>query len=209
MSSFLSVPKGSTWAAILKCISQNLEKFNDKDMGLLLGLLEDWSLGVNFWLSPYPDGAGDAAAIAFNLLKRTENWSLRDFQKNLLKVIAKIPKASSDQFKDLLERAINNGRNDSAAEEMAELLLKHLDTSATCRDFPDLIIELANAKWIVKANPDELARLYPYGRHELVDIFGLDRHTDFDFFPLSAYHGPFLLLRECGGSRIPRPSGRG
>ena len=118
MSSFLLIPKGSAWAAILKCISQNLEKFNDKDMGLLLGLLEDWSLGVNFWLSQYPDGAGDAASIAFNLLKRTENWSLRDFQKNLLKVIAKIPKASSDQFKDLLERAINNGRNDSAAKEI-------------------------------------------------------------------------------------------
>ena len=79
-------------------------------------------------------------------------------------------------------------------KKLAELLLKHLDTSATCRDFPDLITELANAKWIIKANPDELARLYPYGRHEVVDIFGLDHHSDFDFFPSSAYHGPFLFI---------------
>jgi len=190
----LLVPKGPAWAAILKCTHQNLVIFTDNDLALLAGLLEDWSQGVNFWLSPYPEGAEDAATIAFELLKKTEDWSLRDFQKDLLKIIAKIPKASSDQFEELVERAINNGRNDSAAEEISELLLRHLDASATCRDFPELIIKLANAKWIVKANPDELARLYPYRGYEIVDIFGLDHHIDFDFFPPSAYHGPFLVI---------------
>jgi hypothetical protein len=190
----LLVPQGPAWAAILKCIRQNLVIFNDNDMALLVGLLEDWSQGVNFWLSPYPEGAEDAATMAFELLRKTEDRSLGEFQKNLLKIIAKIPKASSDQFKELVERAIDNRRNDSVAEEMSELLLRHLDASATCRYFPELVIKLANAKWIIKANPDELARLYPYGRYEIVDVFGLDHHIDFDFFPPSAYHGPFLFI---------------
>ncbi|MHB8118552.1 MAG: ATP-binding protein [Methanothrix sp.] len=45
----LLVPQGRAWAAILKCTRQNLVIFIDNDLALLVGLLEDWSQGVNFW----------------------------------------------------------------------------------------------------------------------------------------------------------------
>jgi len=190
----LLVPQGPAWAATLRCIRQNLEIFNDNDLALLVGFLEDWSQGVNFWLSPYPEGAEDAATIAFELLKKTDDWSLGDFQKDLLKIIAKIPKASSDKFKELVQRAIDHGRGDETADELAKLLLEHLDGNAACRDFPELIIQLAEARWITKINNDSQEDLYSYSGLEIGSVFGLNDQLIFDFFPASAYHGPFIFL---------------
>ena len=190
--SFTLVPLGSAWAAIIKLIRQNLEKFNKNDNALLLGLLEDWSQGVN-WQSPYPNGAEDTAEIAFGLLHENNDWNSRDIQERLLKVIIKIPMASTDRFKDLLQRAIASHRDCWSADKLGELLLEGLDGWAICRDFPDLVIELAETKWIEKAETNENRQSYLHRRDDK-SIFGLNDYLQFESFPASAFHGPFLFL---------------
>ena len=189
------VPQGSAWAAILKLIQQNLAKFNKSDVPQLLGLLEDWSQGVN-WQSPYPNGAEGTAEIAFALLRENDDWNSRDLQERLLKVIMKIPKASTAHFQELLQTAITNDRDSWSADKLGELLLEGLDGWAPCRDFPELVIELAETRWIAKDDTNENGHKYFDSRHEIESIFGLNEHLRFDSFPASAYHGPFFgLLR--------------
>jgi len=193
-SSAIFVPQGSAWAPILRLIHQNLTEFHDEDILLLVGLLEDWSRAVG-WDYPYPEGSEDAAEIAFSLLPKTDDWRREGTQKQLLKIIAKIPKASPDRFQELIQRAINHDkRSDYTADELADLLLVHLDGSATCRDFPDLIIKLAESKWI--ETPEDKMNSHYYGSRsiDIESAFGLREHLDFDFFPASAYHGPFIFL---------------
>lgn len=195
-SSAIFVPQGSAWAAILKLIHQNLAKFHDGDIPLLAGLLEDWSQAVNWWDSPYPEGSKDAAEIAFSLLSKTDYWRQKDKQKQLLKIIAKIPKASANNFEELVQREIDrNKKRDHTANELAKLLLMHLDGGAACRDFPDLIVKLAESKWIESPDSEDKMDSNFYGaREEIESIFGLREHLDFDFHPASAYHGPFIFL---------------
>ncbi|UEC42914.1 MAG: AAA family ATPase [Methanothrix sp.] len=194
-SSAIFVPQGSAWAAILKLIHQNLTKFHDGDIQLLVGLLEDWSQTVNWWDSPYPEGSEDAAEIAFSLLSKTDYWRQEGTQKQLLKIIAKIPKASSNNFEELVQRAIDhNKKKDHTSNELAKLLLMYLDGGAACRDFPDLIIKLAESKWIDAPEPKDKKDCDFYGGRDIESIFGLREHLDFDFFPASAYHGPFIFL---------------
>ena len=187
------VPQGSAWGAILKLIQQNLAKFNKNDVPQLLGLLEDWSQGVN-WQSPYPNGAEDAAEIAFALLHENDDWNSRDIQERLLKVIMKIPKASTVRFQDLLQKAITDEGDSWSADKLGELLLEGLDGWAACRDFPALVVKLAEAKWIAKPDSEMELHSYSYGTQEIEEIFGLEEHLQFDSFPSSAYHGPFLFL---------------
>lgn len=187
------VPKGSAWAAILKLIQQNLAKFNKNDVLQLLGLLEDWSQGAN-WQTPYPNGSKDATEIAFSLLQDNDDWNSRAIQERLLKIIMRIPKASAVRFRELLPKAITSDRDCWPADKLGELLLEGLDGWAVCRDFPDLVIKLAEAKWIAEPSTVEEVRSYSHRAHKIEGIFGLEEHLQFKSFPASAYHGPFLFL---------------
>jgi hypothetical protein len=187
------VLNGSAWEAILKLIRRNIAKFDKNDVSQLLGLLEDWSQGVN-WQSPYPNGAEDTAEIAFILLQENDYLNSRDVHERLLKVIMKIPKASTVRFQDLIEKAIASERECWSADKLGELLLEGLDGWATCRDFPDLVVNLAEERWIAKTNANEEKLSYLSSRHEIESIFGLNEHIRFDSFPASTFHGPFFFL---------------
>jgi hypothetical protein len=190
------LPKYPAWASVLKIVRKNLDTLAPRNGGLIVGLLEDWGQGVN-WLLPYPPGAADVARIAFSLLPAAEDWgSWRvESQKRLLKLIVKIPKGASGQIKDLVRRAATHGRDDRVADEFAELVLEHLDGAAMCRDFPEEVIQMAAARWVIPKTKDEQADWSGFHDHFDVEVaFGLPQTLSFEFYPPSAYHGPFWWL---------------
>lgn len=166
-----------------------------RNIELILGLLEDWAQGVN-WLLQYPLGAKDSAEIAFSLLPMADDWRHweRETDKRLLKVIAKIPRGSPERIKDLAKRA-EHGRDDRVADEFAELVLKYLDGIAMGRDFPEEVIQMAETRWGISRKVDEGMDRSGFRDHFDVEVaFGLPETMSFDFFPQSAYHGPFWSL---------------
>ena len=42
----LLVPDGHAWGALIKLIHRNLTAFNNAELALILGLLEDWKAGI-------------------------------------------------------------------------------------------------------------------------------------------------------------------
>lgn len=192
----LLVPKGDAWPTVLQIVSNGLDKLLPANLGLLLGLLEDWVRSINWWNKSDPPGFHAAGKIVFRLLARLDDYWANDLRKQTLKVIANIPRADAAAFENLLNRGCKLDRHDRIAQEFAELLLVGFSASFACRDFPDQIVQLAKAQFCMT---DEDLRAYE-GQHWSTAVepyFGIRHSMHFDFFPASALRGLFFpLLRS-------------
>ena len=192
-SSILSVPDGAVWATVVALVHRNIDSFGPEDAPLLLALIEDAVRGVSCW-APDIDGAEHVAGIAHWLLPRFDHYRGGDARKRILKVIAKIPKADPVRFESVLRGQIREGRRrDPVAEEFRDILLAGLDGAPAARDLPDLLISVALDAFLAT---DEYLREEPYGRSSIdVDLyFGIKERLRHDFFPASAFRGPWINL---------------
>ena len=190
-------PKGEAWPAVLEAVADGLETLLPTHTGAIVGLLEDWSRGVN-WKSPIPDGATAAGRIAFSLLEGLGDYSDDDLRKRILKIIARVPRADEEGFVGLVSRALDRAnRHEPLPEDFAEILLHGIDGVHACRDFPEHMARLT-LSWCCLTDAD-LKRIgfgfesLPYVEAE----FGIPSDLHLDFFPASAIRGPFLTLLRC------------
>jgi hypothetical protein len=189
------LPKYPAWAAVLKIVRNHLAAVAPQNGELILGLLEDWARGVNYAL-PYPRGAKDAAEISFALLPASDDWHHweREATDRLLKVIVKIPRGAPAQIRDIAQR-VERGRDDHIADKFAELVLEHLDGIPMCRDFPGEVIRMAEVRWGISSSKDKSEEWSGFRDHFEVEVaFGLPLTLSFDYYPASAYQGPFWAL---------------
>jgi hypothetical protein len=192
-SSILSVPDGAVWATVVRLVDRNIGSFGPEDVQLLLALIEDAVRGVSWW-APDVHGAEHVAGIAHWLLPRFDHYRGGDTRQRILKVIAKIPKADPASFEAVLRGQIKERRRrDPVAEEFRAILLAGLDGAPAVRDLPDLLISVALDTFLAK---EEYLRAEPYGRSSIdVDLyFGIKEHLRHDFFPASAFRGPWINL---------------
>lgn len=192
-SSILSVPEGAVWATVVRLVHRNIGSFGPEDAPLLLALIEDAVRGVSWW-APDIEGAEHVAGVAHWLLLRFDDYRGGDTRQRILKVIAKIPKADPARFEAVLRGQIQEGRRrDTVAEEFREILLAGLDGAPAARDLPDLLISVALDTFLAT---EEYLRAEPYGRSSMdVELyFGIKEHLWHDFFPASAFRGPWINL---------------
>jgi hypothetical protein len=192
-SSILSVPEGAVWATVVRLVHRNIGSFGPEDAPLLLALIEDAVRGVSWW-APDIDGAEHVAGIAHWLLPRFDHYRRGDTRQRTLKVIATIPKADPARFEAVLRGQIREGRRrDPVAEEFRDMLLAGLDGAPAARDLPDLLLSVALDTFLAT---EEYLREEPYGRSSIdVDLyFGIKEHLRHDFFPASAFRGPWINL---------------
>lgn len=192
-SSILSVPEGVVWATVVRLVYRNIGSLVLEDAPLLLALIEDTVRGVN-WLTPDIDGSEHVAGIAHWLLPLFDHYRGGDARQRILKVIAKIPKADPARFEAVLHGQVKEGRRrDPVAEEFRDILLAGLDGAPAARDLPDLLISVALDAFLAT---EEYLRADPYGRSSIdVDLyFGIKEHLHHDFFPASAFRGPWINL---------------
>lgn len=192
-SSILNVPEGGVWATVVRLVHRNIGSVGLEDAPLLLALIEDAVRGVSWW-APDIDGAEHVAGIAHWLLPRFDHYRGGDMRQRILKVIAKIPKADPARFEAVLRGQIKEGRRrDPVAEEFRDILLAGLDGAPAARDLPDLLISVALDTFLAT---EEYLRAEPYGRSSIdVDLyFGIKEHLRHDFFPASAFRGPWIPL---------------
>lgn len=192
-SSILSVPEGAVWATVVRLVHRNIGSFGPEDAPLLLALIEDAVRGVSWW-APDIEGAEHVAGIAHWLLPHFDYYRGGDARIRILKVIAKIPKADPARFEAVLRGQITEGRRrDPVADEFRDILLTGLDGAPAARDLPDLLISVALDTFLAT---EEYLRAEPYGRSSIdIDLFfGIKEHLRHDFFPASAFRGPWINL---------------
>lgn len=200
--SMFNAPEGEAWAAVLEIVQFNIDTFDQKSAPLLLGFIEDWARGVA-WNSPYPSGAAAVSAIAFHLLDQFDNFSWSEQRKRTLKVIAKIPKENVQRFEDLLSRKCKRGDGDLTSEEFREIIFEELEGMPACRDLPNVVMKTFwESLFFEEGDVLETGDGFPISFDDDLCLdngrfFGLKSASSLDYFPASAFQGPFIhLLRN-------------
>jgi hypothetical protein len=191
--SAFNVPEGPAWPAVLKIVHDHLQRFQQADQPLLVGLIEDAVRGVSWW-APEPAGEPFIAGIAYAVLSHLHGWRSDDARERILKIIAKIPKADPARFEAALRgRRGEDGERDRVAEEFQDLLLTGAEGLAAVRDLPQLMVSVA-ADYLLAS--EEQLRRDPHHHSSLeIDLhFGIRDGHRHDFFPASAFRGPWRAL---------------
>lgn len=188
-------PIGKSWPVILEFVAESLDDLLPEKAGLVLGLLKDWSKSVSLE-TPEPDGFNDAGIIAPRLLSHFEEqgYQYEDRAEQVLEVILKIPKSCDQKFLELINRACADDLGDHIAQKTSAMVLQELHSNHVCRDFPDDIINLANARWVDDPRDEEHANFGRRHGFRLANVFGLSHRCDLEFSGASASRGPFLPL---------------
>ena len=188
----LSVPEGPAWASVLSIVQTHVRAPTAAERLLLLGLIKDWASGVAWW-APYPAGAEFAAAIAHGLLPDFDTHGSDGAGRQILSVIAKIPRADGARFDALLRGAGENDRRYPTTDALRDIVLNGVEGMPAARDFPDLLVSVAT-DYLLCSEAD-LGR-NPYYRSSIETFFGLKEHLSHKYFPASAYRGPWLPLLQ-------------
>lgn len=195
--SMFNAPEGDAWSTVLEIVQANIDTFDQKSAPLLLGFIEDWARGVG-WNSVYPPGSAAVGMIAFHLLDQFDNFDWSEQRKRTLKVIAKIPMADSQRFESLLRRNSTRAERDLMAADFREIIFEDMDGMPACRDLPNVVMEVFWESLFVEKERDPDTRFpFPYDDDLHMDngrLFGLKRVSRLDYFPASAFQGPFIHL---------------
>ena len=193
--SILNVPDGPSWATVLKLVHRNLDSFTPQEHPLLLGLIEEAVRNVSWW-APELEGAEFVAGIGHWLLGGFDNYDYRaeESRKRALKVIAKIPKADPARFEAVLRGTEREGqRRDRIADDFRGILFRGVEGMAAARDMPALVVSVATEYLL--ASEDDVRRDHYHQSPLGVEIyFGIKERLHSDFFPASAYRGPWISL---------------
>lgn len=189
--SLFTAPDGPAWACVLRMVNDRIVQFTEEDSHLLLGFIEDWAQGVS-WQTPYPEGSQPAAAIALWLLSIFDDFRSKDERIRALKVIAKVPRADPEGFASLLQGSPDAERDRTVAD-FREIIFEGLDGMPAARDMPEIIVSVTRDHLMCSEEAIEDSSPY-HGGLELESLFGINFGRSHDFFPASAYRGPFLAL---------------
>lgn len=187
-SDFL-MPIGTAWESMLDLAVGAMDTLDIADAPFFLGLVEDWARQIPS-LSTSPPGAASAGRIVSQLLPRFEGYHSDDYRKRALEVVLKIP-GDAAAFQDLTARVLAGDRTDISAREFGDLLLSTFSSSIASRDFPDAVLDVLRAR-LVMGQPDRTR--HHYSAIEVSQCFGIREVGVSDFFPASAFQGPFLTL---------------
>lgn len=190
--SLYNVPDGPAWGCVLTLVQTQIQSFAEEDTLLLLGLIEDWARGVSPQ-APAPPGAVSAAAIAHWLLAFFDNYRSEDQRKRTLSVIAKIPKADQERFTRLLREGRTSETRNRISEDFRELILEGLEGLPAARDLPDVLVTVAK-EYLLCSESDIRRDRWGGGRSQLETLLGIKEQRGHDYFPASAYRGPFIQL---------------
>ncbi len=187
------MPDGPAWATVLSMVHRNIGSFTPQERPLLIGLIEDAVRDVSWW-APELDGAEFVAGIGHWLLAGFDDYSSGEPRKRVLKVIAKIPKADAARFEAVLRGNVKEEQpRDHIADDFREIIFSGLDGMPAARDLPDLFVSVATDYLL--ASEEDLRRDRYYGSSlDIETHFGIKEGLRHDFFPASAFHGPWISL---------------
>jgi len=191
--SIFNVPDGPAWATVLRLVHRNIDSFTPQERPLLLGLIEDAVRKVSWW-APELEGAEFVAGIGHWLLAGFDDYSSQEPLKRVLQVIAKVPMADAARFEAVLLGTVKAGqRRNHLVDYFREIIFSGLDGMPAARDLPDLVVSVA-ADYLLASEEDLQRDRFSSSSLAIETHFGIKEDRRHDFFPASAFHGPWIHL---------------
>jgi len=190
LPSEMLVPKGTGWNPTLKIVAELLDKLLPDNAYTVLGFLEDWAKQVD-QSNPVPAETDSAGRVIEQLLTVFEGYPNESARNRTLSVMLKIPLATQ-VFNQLMDDATKLEYEIDASADLAKLVMGGFSVGNASRDFPAEVIKLANFK--LKMDETDIRKFDGYSSYEVAPFFGIRERSSTDYFPASAYQGPFLSL---------------
>ena len=192
LPSQMLVPKGAGWAPTLRLVLDLIDELLPERGQFVLALVEDWAGQVD-WRNPAPEGVAEAGAIVDRLLAEFNGYGSEDARERTLKVIVRIPGAVA-QFKDLIERARTCSHDDLLAFDLLDLVFMKPGGAFVCREFPDEVIALLDARLRLSDADRERERSHMGWSIEVDADFGIRGLSMGSYHPPSALQGSYAAL---------------
>lgn len=189
------IPHGRAWGSVIRLVYRSLQSFDEEDLPLVLGLLEDWKAGIN-QQNPLTDAAREAGLIALYWWQTLDDdWQLKETFARLSSLLLAAPQAIAPEFKELLETEPQSSGRSYRMECLEKKLLASFECWAACRSHPLAVAKFAERMWGI-THPAEMDRFRDedFGLENMERHFGLQPHHHAEYFPASAFQGPFLPL---------------
>lgn len=186
-STFL-VPVGEGWVATLELVAESIDALLPDDAMLVLGLIEEWARQVAIG-HPTPEGAIAVGSILDRLVPLLDKYHDDQALERALEVLLKVP-VETRLFRELVERAIRLDRNDSLSREFADHLITKDSAAFASFHLPEEVIRVANGR--LRLTNDDAREGHRHSM-EVAEFFGVNDRGG-DFFPASAWRGPFVTL---------------
>lgn len=187
--SMLLEPEGEAWPVLLEVIDGSLERLLPRHYGQILEMLTCWA---RRYQSPtIPDGSIPAISVAYRLLQIPN--APNDDTRRILEIIAGVPRAYSESFLSLVERASSKSEwRNIVLGKFRDILMGRLGFPA-CRDFPK---EMAGFVWssCIPEEPDMDSIWTWHEKFSPEFKFGLYPYASSDYKHFSAFRGPFWPL---------------
>jgi hypothetical protein len=197
MAATLLVPSGPAWDTMPSVVAASLRRLTMADFQWLLRFLEACVSRID----KAPSCEAGIGTIARHLLACLESirYTYRgSFEERILKIMLSIPREMEGDLRAMLETALSNDRRGRQHHTLPDLIWSRFWGETICREFPDMVMRVAEQRLALVPSPDEETR--PRGRHafsshlEVDDIFGFAGSSSMDGYPASAWQGPFLNL---------------
>ena len=212
LGDYYLVPDGPAWHAILKLISDNLEKFDEQDLTWIFGVLEDFKNSISIQ-NPNPNGTREAGLVALHYwYSLSDDYNHEGCFNRLAPILISTSNAINEEFHQLLTKEMLEFRDpiDAFAFQFHQLLtetpsqkqsvrssvlekklLSSLEGSSAYKSHSKDIALLAERYWGLYSPPSAI-------QPDTFDIdidkyFGLNVHSH-DYYPASALQGPFYAM---------------
>ncbi|SDE34881.1 ATPase family associated with various cellular activities (AAA) [Mucilaginibacter pineti] len=208
------VPFGAGWANMIYLSYQHLDELAAV-LPLTVQMVLEWKKGLNF--IGLPPEAKEAGQIILRYLQHhTKDYSDRmnrsadaDDIEDCLRLLFQLSGKLKEETAALIRVAFNEKDNAEPwqlrnfYDKIIELTISGFEDQEVCRNFPELIIEIAEKEWFyVPPTEEELARMYagaPFLRGHRSGLnkendFGIKDSTGMDYFPPGPFHSPMLHL---------------
>lgn len=209
------VPFGEGWSSFLKFAHQNLDALKEQ-LGLIFSMVITWSKGIKPFAKVPPEGRCAGLIILHFYDHYLNHEGFRDgkhqFGKKIdegILILFSLTEVIKDDLKLFLETVISRKKNqeDYRIRDLYDKVINNIldgnESAIICKNFPDLVIGLAEKKWLyyppTEREMEEMMRDTPFKSFPGTGIkqeshFGLQEYTGLSYFPASPDQTPMFNL---------------
>lgn len=195
-----TAPSGDAWLPTISLIHRHVSELRTSDAEWVAQLLND-SVSLLLHTEADPTSSHESAILALSLLRQQleeGNWYYgRDITETLLDLLLTFAGGAPQDVQSFLDGVIARYQNEEGDRDAKEILGRCIDgyhSARLCQHLPNLVVKIFNAIVYKTASDD-----HGWPRHlDISEYFGVSSDlSNRDYFPASAFQGPFLFLLRC------------
>ena len=184
-------PKGKGWEALITFIYKILENEPDnvKQFQFVIPFIAEWC--ETFKKGEVTKYAGLVALIFYHHFEKVENYSNREAEEKIIKILLNSSHEIKSELIDIFEIILSNKdiKRNNINTLFVEKILTDLNAIPLWNALPDYTLKLAKHYWIVEPHYNDTSFYDSDNRN-----YKINTNHEYNYFPASAFQTPIYFL---------------